>query len=88
MLSFWPVLQKKIIDKEIAYIDPRYRTRSYAEGKLVEIMEKCWAYEADDRIDIFEAVRLLREAAAENRRLEAEAAANEVNESNYNGNKD
>jgi len=43
------------------YIDPRYRTRSYAEGRLVEIMDKCYKMNATDRVDIFEVVQHLRE---------------------------
>ena len=58
-------MQEKIIKGETAYIDPRYRTRSLAEKRLVEIMEKCWVLKPQDRIDIFEAVRLLREAVDE-----------------------
>lgn len=64
--------QKKLINGETAYIDQRYKDRSYAEKILVEIMEKCWAFKPEDRIDIFEAARLLREAVKENERLERE----------------
>ena len=59
------VVQEKIIKGETAFIDPRYRTRSLAEKRLVEIMEKCWELKTQDRIDIFEAVRLLRQAVEE-----------------------
>ena len=51
------------------YIDKRYRTRSFAEGKLVEIMERCWEQKPSDRADIFEVVRFLRDAVLENKRL-------------------
>lgn len=61
-----------LIDRKLPYIDPRWRTRSYVEGKLVEIMEKCWMYDPDERIDIFEAVRLLREVLKESKRRKAE----------------
>ncbi len=40
---------------------------------MIEIMEKCWAYAPDERIDIFEAVRLLREAVAVNKMMEGKA---------------
>lgn len=43
------------------YIDPRYKTRSYAEGRLVEIMNQCHKLKASERVDIFEVVRHLRE---------------------------
>lgn len=55
-------MQDEVIKGKIAYIDPRYETRSFAEQKLVEVMKKCWALKPKDRIDIFQAVRLLREA--------------------------
>ena len=44
------------------YIDPRIKTRSFEEGKLVEIMERCWTYKADDRPTVFEIVEFLRNA--------------------------
>jgi hypothetical protein len=65
--------QKKVIDGKTAFIDPRYRERSFIERNLVEIMEKCWVYEPEDRIDIFEVIRLLREVDAENEKLEKQA---------------
>ena len=61
--------QKKLIGKELAYVDPRYAEKGFAESKLVEVMEKCWVYEPDKRIDIFEVVKLLREAVEENTKL-------------------
>jgi len=61
---------QKIAKKgQLPYIDPRYRTRSFAEGKLVEIMERCWEYEPDNRADIFEVSDFLTEAVIENRKL-------------------
>ena len=62
-------LQKKLTDGQLPYVDPRYRNRSYAEGRLVDIMEQCWKYDPDKRIDIFSVVKLLREAVAENKKL-------------------
>ena len=61
--------KEKMIKKETAYIDPRYRNRTYAESALVEIMEECWTYDPDERVDIFEVVEFLREAVEENNRL-------------------
>jgi hypothetical protein len=46
------------------YIDPRYRTRSMVEGKLVELMEKTWIENTHDRISIFGIVQCLREIKA------------------------
>lgn len=47
--------------EEPPYINPKYKTRSYEEGRLVEIMEKCHKINATERVDIFEVVRHLRE---------------------------
>ncbi|KAL9182905.1 hypothetical protein ACHAXT_004184 [Thalassiosira profunda] len=60
------VVQKKLIDGGLAYVDARYRERSFAETKLVELMEKCWIYDPDKRISIFDAVAFLRKAVKEN----------------------
>ena len=46
---------------ETAFIDDRYRTQSFITHKLVEVMEKCWAFDPKDRIDIFQAVKILRQ---------------------------
>jgi serine/threonine protein kinase len=54
-------VRKRILNHELPYVDPRYRTRSYIEGRLVEIMEKCWAYQSSDRVSVFEIVKFLRE---------------------------
>lgn len=64
--------QTKLRKGETAFVDERYRTQSFISGKLVEVMEKCWAYDAKDRIDIFEAVRLLREAKEEHEKRKQE----------------
>jgi hypothetical protein len=56
------VVQKAIISGNHAYIDDRYRTRSFAEQKLVEAIEMCWEYNPDKRIDVFKLIRFLREA--------------------------
>ena len=58
--------ERMLIDGETAFIDPRFQDRSFAEGKLAEIIPLCWAYDPDDRIDIFELIRLLRKALKEN----------------------
>ena len=60
------VVQEKLIDGELPYIDPRWKERSFAEGKLVELMERCWIYDPDERIGIFEAVEFLESAIEEN----------------------
>jgi hypothetical protein len=56
-------LQKKIKKGKKPFIDPRYRTRSYAEGKLVDVMELCWAYHAEERPEIQTVIVQLQEAS-------------------------
>ena len=55
-----------MINGKLPYLDPRYKERSYAEKKLVELMEKCWLYDPDERISIFDAVEFLRQAVKDN----------------------
>jgi serine/threonine protein kinase len=43
------------------FVDDRYRTRSFIESRLVEIMEKCWDNDPDKRVDIFTIVHHLRQ---------------------------
>ena len=50
---------------ETAFIDPRYRQRSKEEAKLVEIIEKCFLFEPEKRISIFDIVRMLEDAIDE-----------------------
>ena len=60
--------QKKYIKGKMPYIDKRYRTRSYAEGQLVEAIKMCHKREPDDRADIFTIVDFLRMSVDENRK--------------------
>lgn len=63
------VVQEKVTKgHQRAFIDDRYRNHSYGEGKLVELMEQCWKEDPSERVDIFEAVRFLREAVEENKK--------------------
>jgi hypothetical protein len=43
--------------------------RSFAEGKLVELLERCWEPDPSKRVDVFEVVRFLREAITDNNSL-------------------
>jgi len=54
------VVQKKLIAGNTSFIDDRYRVRSFGEGKLVELIERCWSYEPSNRPDIFEIVDYLQ----------------------------
>ena len=41
------------------FIDPRYRNRSFIEGKLVQVMEACWTHGRRRRPSIFQVVSSL-----------------------------
>lgn len=61
-------VQRRVKSGEMPYIDPRWQERSFAERKMIEIMEKMWTYDPDERVDIFEVITFLREAYEETRR--------------------
>jgi len=65
------VMHEELIDGKLPYVDPRWKERSYIERRLVELTEKCWIYDPDERVDIFYAVEFLRETVRENNRLNA-----------------
>lgn len=75
MTGLWPFydhdddtyVQNEIIEGKKAFIDDRYRTRSYGEGKMVELIEMCWRFQPEDRPSIFEVVHFLTRAADEAR---------------------
>ena len=64
----FPICQTKVKDGERAFIDPRWKTRSFEEGEIVSMIEKMHAYEADKRPTIFEVVGQLRQSLAEAKR--------------------
>ncbi len=73
---FYDIDDDKVVHKELiagkrAYIDPRWKERSYIEAKLVELMEKCWIEDVYERIDIFGAVKELREIKKEHEKRKA-----------------
>jgi serine/threonine protein kinase len=53
-------IQKKTMQGP-PYLDPRYRTRSYIEGRMVKIMNQCHKLDPTERVEIFDVVRYLRE---------------------------
>ena len=61
-------VHRRVIDGERPMIDKRIRTRSFEEGRLAEIAEKCFVHNPDERPDIFEVVRMLRDTFEESRR--------------------
>lgn len=73
LTGLWPfynwtdysIIQQKLLRKERTYVDPRWRTRSFIEGKLVEVMEETWAHNPDERISIFEVIDFLKQTKRE-----------------------
>jgi len=51
----------KVLNLERPFVDQRYRTSSYIESRLVEIMERMWTHNASERPEIFEVVHYLEE---------------------------
>jgi hypothetical protein len=66
-------IRKMVAEGHKPFVDPRYRTRSMVEGRLVEIMEQCWEFYSSDRPTTFAAV----EHIAETKRLYAEEQGQE-----------
>ena len=59
--------QEMVKNGTTAYIDPRFKERSFAESKLAEIISQCWIYDPLQRIDIFQLVNFLYSAVQENK---------------------
>lgn len=58
--------QKKWIEGYAAFANQEYGNSSFAERKLIGLMERCWEFDPSKRLDIFEAVRDLRDAVQQN----------------------
>lgn len=65
LILIFLLFQKRVKKGETAFIDRRYKTRSFAEGKLVEIIELCYAYEPEERPSMLEVADFLRKALKE-----------------------
>jgi len=63
------IMKNKILNGNLTYIDPRYKNHSFAEGKLVEIVQQIWKMNPKERPSIFDVVQFLREAVAINKRI-------------------
>lgn len=59
-----PEVMQAVLEGNRTYIDPRYRTRSAVESKLVELMEETWVQNIEERISIFEILQRLHEIKA------------------------
>lgn len=62
-------VRTRIVDGEKIHIPEQYFKKSFAEAKLAEIIQGCFAYEPEDRVSIGELVLKLRAAVEENRQL-------------------
>ena len=58
------------------YIDPRYKGRSYIEGRMVEAMNACHKVNATERVSIFWVVQHLRETRETHQRNQREDSVN------------
>ena len=65
-------MQERAKEGEKAYIDPRYKERSLAEGKLAEIIGRCHSFKPEDRPSIFQVIKFLRDAWEEVKAMEGE----------------
>lgn len=70
--------QEMVKDGKTAVIDPRYVKASYAEAKLVQIIELCFAYSPEERPGINEIWQLLQEAITGNEQWEKDKAQREA----------
>ena len=67
--DFFCLIEQRIIERgEVTKLDQRYHERSFAEHKLIQIMEVCYIFEPDERADINELQSLLEDAIAEDER--------------------
>ena len=76
LFPYYTIWERSEVEKVIAsgeppYLDPRWKTNSsFVEGRMVEVMERCWANISADRPSIFEVVRHLRETQLRAHELE------------------
>ena len=66
MLPFFDIADQddvgvRVLNQERPFVDGHFRTGTYIETRLVEIMEEMWAHNASDRPEIFEVVRFLKD---------------------------
>eukprot|EP00546_Thalassionema_frauenfeldii_P013696 CAMPEP_0178920390 /NCGR_PEP_ID=MMETSP0786-20121207/14979_1 /TAXON_ID=186022 /ORGANISM="Thalassionema frauenfeldii, Strain CCMP 1798" /LENGTH=503 /DNA_ID=CAMNT_0020594453 /DNA_START=77 /DNA_END=1588 /DNA_ORIENTATION=+ len=81
LTGLWPfyendddtLVHSRLIAGNTSFIDERYQSRSYGEGKMVQLIEMCWKYKPEERPDIFEIVEFLRIVVE---KVEAEDAEN------------
>lgn len=67
-------VQELVMKGRTPTIDQRYKTNSFAESRLVQIIERCWIYDPDIRPSMSEVKTMLMEAIAEDGRLQNSVA--------------
>jgi GNAT superfamily N-acetyltransferase len=55
-------VERRVAKGVKAFVDPRWRNRTFAERTLCELIDRCWERDLDKRVDVFTLVRLLRNA--------------------------
>lgn len=73
-------------DGETPIIDPRYAEHSYAERRLVEIINMCHRYDPDDRPTMAEVQQMLEDAIEENERIQLSEPDDETSTGQGGGN--
>jgi serine/threonine protein kinase len=58
-------ISKRVLKGEIPWIDERWKTKSVAEARLVDVIIQCFVYDPKDRIDINRVIQLLKDAQDE-----------------------
>lgn len=60
---------KSMVDGKTAKFDERFRGKNRIQDVMIDLMYRCWEYDADKRADIFEAVVTLRDVLKEGKEL-------------------
>lgn len=55
------IVKSMVQNGKTGYIDPRYLERSDIEARLAEIVQRCWEHDIDERPDIFQVRKMLRQ---------------------------
>ena len=64
-------VQKKIQRGERSVLDPRHWANvSYAEGQLVQVIQKCWEHDPQDRYRIEQVISVLQQALVKQLQLD------------------
>jgi serine/threonine protein kinase len=61
----WDKVKERVKRGDKAPIDPRYKERSFAESKLVEVIDWCHEFDPQNRPSVFDVVQFLQDAMTE-----------------------